>query len=796
MRYLISVITAALLLFISMQPASAYGIDPKADSLAVVQMQQRMAEIRKHRPTVALVLSGGGAKGAAHIGVIERIEELGIPVDMVLGTSMGGLVGSLYALGYTPAQMDTIIRGIDWPWVFSDKVSREHISYAEMKYKEKYLLSIPFYYERDYFKAKLQNDEEQSLVRRHNDVHFGADHEDDGRDLVKRNLIGSLPSAYIYGQNVSNLISSLTIGYQDSLDFKELPVPFVCVATDMVSGKAKIWHSGKINTAMRSTMSIPGVFAPVRTEGMVLVDGGLRDNYPTALAREMGADIIIGVDLSDSRKTYSNVNNLGDIIGQGIDMLSRDAFDRNVVIPDVKIKPDLHEFNMMSFSDRNIDVIIERGRNAALAQDIPLRKVAAKTADRYKSTQAGTRAFSADSLMISEIEILGVQPNERAILMDRLDIELDQKMSRSDLEHVVDRIYGTQAYDFVTYELLGSENPYKLVITCRKGPVHQFGLGVRADTEEIVSVLLNVGLFTHKLYGHSFDMESKIGANPYMNLNWSYDMPKFPTINAKATIRWTDLDMLRLSDDNRLSFNYLAAKQEVYLSNMHWNYLDIKGGVRNEVFDIGNFRSSQVVGDYDLSQLTNDYVSLFADLRSYTFDDGYFPTRGVKAGVSYAWTFTGFPHSFMPFHTIQADTKVVVPMGEHVAFMPSFNFRFLLGHDIPVAYFNAVGGSLPGRYLDHQIPFVGINQLAAMKNILTVYRADLRVKLAKNNYLTAIANYVRTCDFWVSYAAGPGNIGAALEYSYDSIFGPLTFNLHWSDFTNKVGFYISAGYNF
>ena len=796
MRYFISVITAALLVLLSMQPASAYGIDPKADSLAVVQMQQRMAEIRKHRPTVALVLSGGGAKGAAHIGVIERIEELGIPIDMVLGTSMGGLIGSLYALGYTPAQMDTIIRDIDWSWAFSDKVPREYISYAEMKYKDKYLLSIPFYYERDYFKAKLQNEEEQSMVRRHNDVHFGADHEDDGLDLIKKNLLGSLPSAYIYGQNVSNLISSLTIGYQDSLDFKELPVPFFCVATDMVSGKAKIWHSGKINTAMRSTMSIPGVFAPVRTEGMVLVDGGLRDNYPTALAREMGADIIIGVDLSDSRKTYSSVNNLGDIIGQGIDMLSRDAFDRNVGIPDVKIKPDLHEFNMLSFSARNIDVIIERGRNAALGQDIPLRKVAAKTAGKYKSTQAGTRVFAADSLMISEIEILGVQPNERAILMNRLDIELDQKMSREDLDHVVAQIYGTQAYDFVTYELLGAGNPFKLVITCRKGPVHQFGMGVRADTEEIVSVLLNVGLFTHKLYGHSFDMETKIGANPYMNLNWSYDMPKFPTINAKATLRWTDLDMLRMSDENRMSFTYLASKQELYLSNMNWRYLDIKGGVRNEVFDIGNFRSSQVNGDYDINQLTNDYVSLFADLRSYTFDDGYFPTRGVKAGVSYAWTFTGFPHSFMPFHTIQADTKVVVPMGERVAFMPSFNFRFLMGHDIPVAYFNAVGGNLQGRYLDQQIPFVGINQLAAMKNILTVYRADLRVKVAKNNYITAIANYVRTCDFIVSYAVGPGNLGAGLEYSYDSIFGPLTFNLHWSDFTNKVGFYISAGYNF
>jgi NTE family protein len=121
-----------------------------------------------------------------------------------------------------------------------------------------------------------------------NDVlHIGAD-QNDGTDFFRNNILGSLPSGYIYGQNVSNLISSLSIGYQDPMDFQDLPVPYVCIAADMVSGKAKVWHSGKITDAMRSTMSIPGIFAPVRVDGMVLVDGGLRDNYPTTLAREMG----------------------------------------------------------------------------------------------------------------------------------------------------------------------------------------------------------------------------------------------------------------------------------------------------------------------------------------------------------------------------------------------------------------------------------------------------------------------------------------------------------------------------
>ena len=139
---------AAILILVTcifrVQAVSARSVEPVKDSIAIEQMRERMAEIRKERPTVALVLSGGGAKGAAHVGVIRYLEELGIPVDIVLGTSMGGLVGALYSLGYTPDKMDTLMRNIDWSWVLNDKLSRKYISYEDMKYKEKYLLSIPF----------------------------------------------------------------------------------------------------------------------------------------------------------------------------------------------------------------------------------------------------------------------------------------------------------------------------------------------------------------------------------------------------------------------------------------------------------------------------------------------------------------------------------------------------------------------------------------------------------------------------------------------------------------------------
>ena len=724
MKRLISVILLILAALTMVQQASARSVNPKADSLAIAQMRERMAEIRKNRPTVALVLSGGGAKGAAHVGVIRRIEELGIPVDMVLGTSMGGLVGALYALGYSPDQLDDIVGNIDWEWALSDKLSREFISYEDMKYKEKYMLSVPFFYEKDYFEAKMQHDMRYGVMRKlHDDFHIGAD-SPTGMALLKHNLLGSLPSGYIYGQNVNNLISSLTVGYQDSLDFKDFPKPFVCIAADMVSGKAKIWHSGKINQAMRSTMSIPGLFAPVKVDGMVLVDGGLRDNYPTSLAREMGADIIIGVDLSQSRRAYTDVNNIADIISQGIDMLGLEAFEQNVSIPDVKIKPELKGYNMMSFNAEAIDTIKARGYAAAMANDSLLREVAHRTAlsDEISSKKPAV-GYQLDSLMISEVDILGVLPREKEMIKQRFHLKFEDKISRADLDRIIDNIYGTQAYDYVTYELLGSDDPYKLVLTCKKGPIHQFGLGVRADTEEIVSVLLNVGINAHKMYGHSFDFTGRVSANPALTVRWSYNAPKMPTLNISASGRWTDLGLLNLWG-NRLSLGYLNTKQEIYLSNLRWKLFDMRVGARNELIRISNIKSSQIIGDYDFGQLDNDFMTAFAEGRADTFDDGYFPNYGFTAGVSYGWTFGGFPHSFNNFHTVTADAKVVVPAGNVFAFIPSFNARFLFGNDIPVAYFNAMGGSMPGRYVDQQMPFIGVNNLSAMKNILTVFRTD------------------------------------------------------------------------
>ncbi len=792
-------VMAFMLPKVSAQPQHSV-LDEKREAvdLRVEKIRHKLDSIRsvRHRPTVALVLSGGGAKGAAHVGVIKYLESIGMPIDIVMGTSMGGLVGGIYALGYDADHLDSIIRNIDWDMALSDKVPRDYLSYSSIKYKEKYALSFPFLYDKNEYLQMKGGD--QDYTRRVEDIHFGAG-QADATSMVKDNLLGSLPSGMVYGQNVNNILSSLSVGYQDIIDFYDLPIPFLCVATDLVSGTAKIWTKGKLNTALRSTMSIPGLFAPVRVGGMVLVDGGMRNNYPTDLAKKVGADIVIGVNLSDGYKNYNQINNLADIINTGIDMLGRSSFESNVDIPDVNIKPDLHEYNMLSFDTNSIDTIINRGYQAAMAVADKLDSVKAVVgADKTVLKNDPAQDIRLRKVLVSGVEITGVDDNESLYLMKKIKVGAGARMGNEEIEDAVATIFGTNAFDYVNYELVGDEEPYRLKFNCKRGPVCQLGLGGRFDTEEIVSVLINLGWGVHKIQGSSLDFTGKVGTNPNANVTYSYISPKGLSFNVMAGVRYTDRNTFSIGD-NRFRINFLDVRQEIYLSNFKWSTFFLKTGFRNDYYNVSSLMAEQAFGDYDINQLSNDYVTFFFDARKDSFDNGYIPTKGKSVGFTYEWVFGGGPNKFNNFHSFQFDVKKVFG-GDSFAFIPSLDLRYLLGEEVPVPFTNTIGGSMAGRYLDQQIPFIGINNAAAMQKILTVARADCRVKLMKNNYLSMIANYVASCDELSSVKKWKTEVrdyfGCGLQYTYNSIIGPVSANIHWSDYTHNVGFYFSIGYDF
>ena len=776
--------------------SAGFGLDP-SDAKAVADMRARMAKIRQHRPTVALVLSGGGAKGAATVGALKYLEQYKFPVDMVLGTSIGGLIGGVYAMGYSPDFLDSLMRNIDWGITMSDRVDWEYIPYGRRKYKEKIILSIPWMYNVEDYKNQLKEDIRYANAGDGKIDLAADDNNEDG--VIVKSLTSSLPSGVVFGQNVQYLISSLTPRYADSTDFlRNLPIPFVCVATDIVSGRAKVWHSGSMNTALRSTMSIPAVFTPVRTHGMVLVDGGMRNNFPVDLARQMGADVVIGIDLSDSKSGYEDIHNIADILWRGIDMFAEDSFERNIKKVDIRIHPDLTGYGMMDFNREAIDTMILRGYKGAEEMAPELEAVR-----RWLGTDTLVRVkpnaidIQKTAVLIDSVEILGVSGKEADYVRTKLKVHAGDRVSRAEVEDALNTIFGKGSYEYVSYDMLGEDEPFRLRINFKRGPMNRLGIGFRVDTEDLVSLLLNVGLNTNSIRGSSLDINARVGANPYLDLHYAFETPKFPTLNARVDLRWTDHNNF-LMGDNRFNVAYLSTTQELYLSKMGWSNLDIKGGVENTFFTIRRLLASDVEGDYDRSLWKMDYPGAFLDMTAYTLDDGYFPHTGFASHLRfdlYGRFFDG-PGNQKLFGVLAASAQKPIPIGKKLTLSLMAASRFIVGQNIPIPWANIIGGEMVGRYADQHLPFIGLNNAAFRRNNIILFRNDFRWEFTRNNYLTAMFNYNRDFSSFKDFTGGTDIFGCGLGYAYDTVVGPIKAIVHWSTLSKKVGFYAGIGFDF
>ncbi|MBQ1692684.1 MAG: patatin-like phospholipase family protein, partial [Bacteroidales bacterium] len=228
MKKLITAIFFFLCLGLTAKAQILQSSTPEADSLAFAKVRERMDSIRQYRPTVGLVLAGGGARGLAHLGVIKYIEELGIPVDLVARTSMGGLIGGLYAMGYKHDQLDSLVRDIDWPVMMSDNIPDSYVGYKIKKYREKFVIRIPHHYDNEDIKRRL---EQEKLLEKMSEE-AGAGTADMLQESLNKMGLG-MPDGYLYGLNVRNMLSSVSVGYQDSISFADLPIPYANVATDL-----------------------------------------------------------------------------------------------------------------------------------------------------------------------------------------------------------------------------------------------------------------------------------------------------------------------------------------------------------------------------------------------------------------------------------------------------------------------------------------------------------------------------------------------------------------------------------
>jgi NTE family protein len=759
------------------------------------------------RPKIAVVMSGGGAKGIAHIGVLKYLEELGIPVDIVTGTSMGAVIGGLYSLGYTSSEMDALVQTRDWNYIISDKYSRETLSYEEKKENEQYLLSVPFMRSQS-IQNDIENEKQTSTVKA---------------------ILGNIPSSMVQGQNIFDLLTALSVGYHDSIDFNTLPIPFACVAVDMNSRKEVVFHSGSVARAVRASMAIPGYFSPAYNNGMCLVDGGMLNNFPVDVAREMGADIVIGVDLhyQSSNAKPGKVDNILDEVNGMMKIMQLEKYKRNEKDVDIIITPEVSKYGILDFSLPTIAALNDSGYVAATRSKAQLEDLLANLNGRpdfdkkYSNAARSLYAPHAgnleeDSVSIAGISFNGINESDANWLMRKAKLAENKRYSGKDVEAAIDVIYRTGAYKSLRYYLKGTQEPYNLLIDIEPGKLHQFNFGFKFDTEETAAMLLNVSLNKLKLYGPKLDITGRLSYHPYINLVGSYTTKNLTQFNIGLNYRKSNMNIYDCGSPDPISnmIEYYG-RAEFSIQSHDYKKFRLIGGFRLEHDRFKHLLQesySWIPNCYSLYEGKHyDFAYPFAILSFDNIDKSYFPTKGGTFSTEYDF----IPNLLMkgkfdvaPFQMLQLDWEEVIPMGSRFAaifhlygsaIMP-FSLKIATdslspANTVPFSYMNILGGYQNGRYTDMQLPFIGTTRLFPEKRILVVPRLDLRFTVKDKQYITLIGNYAQSSDYYSTFFRDRGHYGVALGYSIETLLGPVELFFHYSDL-QRFGAYLNIGYYF
>lgn len=713
----------------------------------------------QERKKVAVVLSGGGAKGMAHIGALKVMEEAGIPIDYIVGTSIGSIVGGLYAIGYTPSQLDSMVRKQDWTRLLSDKVDRKRLSLDGREDREKYIISMPF-------------------------------------DLKKQKNMEGL----VQGENLNALFSDLTVGYHDSIDFNRLPVPFACVATDIVSGNEIVFHNGVLSTAIRASMAIPGVFTPVRKDSMVLVDGGLKNNYPADVAREMGADIVIGINVQNEPQKAGRLNKVTDILTQVIDLACKVKLESNMKQTDLFIKVNTEGYTVGSFNKEAIDSLIVRGEEAVRSQLTALYALKEKAGigeeviPRVHGPYASLSSIR--TVFIDRIHFTDVEEKEIAKILRKSRLKERSMNSVEQIGYALDVLREELGYSNVYYTLEATEDGHDLYFQLDRKIENRLNVGIRFDTEEIASLLLNVRSRLHTGTPSTVSLTGRLGKRYMANLKYTLEPSLMKHLDFSYTYRYNDLNVYR-NGTRTYNTTYHQHTAEACYSDVWFRNFRYDAGWQFEYFHHKDLLYSISVPEFPHPE-SRHFFNYFVRLRYNTLDKGYYPSGGIdfQAGYTVYTDNMAQYDGHSPFSAVHASWRAAFSFGSRFALLPFVYGRALIGRGVSDFYGNVIGGDVFARYLPQQLPFVGIHNIESVKRSILAGGLKLRQRLAGKHYVTISGNIGMTDDKFQNILRGKYIYGFSLGYGFDSDFGPLEASIGYSDHTDDVKSYINLGFFF
>ncbi len=755
------------------------------------QSKQATVQVAAPRPKVGLVLSGGGAKGAAHIGVLKYLEEIGIPVDYVAGTSIGSIVGGLYSMGYSPDELAELIGQMNWSEYVGNQFDRSMMS-SQLRHRNRAMvLNLPFQ-----LKGLLKREKGNASV-------------------------AFVPNAYVNNTALINLFNDLCVGYQKEMDFNNLPIPFACVATEVATGKEYVFHSGSVPTAMRASMAIPGVFSPVVVDGHLLVDGGLSNNFPADLLHEMGADLIIGVELADKIDDELDSNtSLPELLSCLITNAISNKRAENQALCNVLMAPDITGYGTLSFNPEAIDTLVNRGYKKAEEYHDQLLRI-----KQYVDSAAGRpvtkelRAPKAKNLAEAPVFIRSITINQSSDsqglwLMEKSGLKAGQFMTERDIDQAIKTYRGTGAFNEITYNITenGTDtidgkavNSFDLVMNFKPSQPHVFGFGARYDSEEGAGLLLNVGFNEKRLSGFKLSLTGRLSYNPRFNLTATYALLSSVNFNIAYDFRSPHFKVL-VANGKYSNLHFVQRELSGYVSQ--FQSLNLKSAIGFSLVST-SFDQVNLYGSGDATTEPNLIASNnFKDNWLYgpyfkvqydNMDHNYFARHGINVRLGGRLYFDPSKIQGNVEEVSGSFESYITPKEGHFTIIPQFYSRLVFGDNLFANLWNAVGGEIPGRHSEQQMPFIGMNYVNETCDFATIMRCDLRYNFLEKHYITATYNFL--IGFNPATATRDGfheehYSGLGLRYSYNSILGPVALTAQWSDCTHRLSAYFSLGYNF
>ena len=712
------------------------------------------------RKKVAVVLSGGGAKGMAHIGVLKVLERAGIPIDIVTGTSMGSIIGGLYAIGYNANALDSMVRVQDWSYVITDKEDLRRQSLSDRRKQYTYIYTT-------------------------------------GMTLGKRDMNAG---GFIKGKNLAELFQQLCTGYTDSLDFsRDLCIPFACVATNIIDNSEVDFYGGRLPQAMRASMAIPVAFSPVRIGDKVLVDGGMKNNYPADLAREMGADIIIGVTVQGAPKVAEDMGGTMSILSQIIDVNCKNKLDENLAITDLHLQVDTKGYGSASFSHAAIDTLIRRGQEEAMRHwddIIALKQRIGIDASfqptifhplRPKVMTEKQRVISYTFENMTPLAERFIRQKFRLNKRDSIDVDLEQQMTTS---MRVDLFYQT-----AECRLVPEGNGVRVVLSAGNRKSVQLHAGARYDNEEYASVQLGLDIPLKTAIPINTDITLRLGKRLMARGDLTIHPRSFTRPTLSYCFRRNDVDIYFEGDlDYNIRYNQFQA--EFIPINFNLRHFNLQLGLR---WDYMHYRTK--LGSEGSMQVTlnNEHFYSYRARAEYNSEDNWnFPTRGARFKAEYAYltdNFTKLDDS-PGMSDVSANWRKSFTIGSRFTLQPMVYGRLLFGTVVPPVFGNTIGGDWFGHYVEQQMPFAGIGNMEYVDHHFVAAQMQAQERIGANNYVLLRIAAAQQADRLGNILDSSTLLGGQIAYYYNTLFGPFGVTLGYSNRTKTPYFFFNLGYEF